>query len=149
MHRAFTPRKTSTSPSPQDSTEKKFASLEKLAFGKKGRSYIHPDSAYTLDFVADQPYIDRRIIEEFTLIETAHGNFKVYGIEDAIADRVGHFVHWSDGEAMVVAERVAHSCHNLIHREKLLGAIRQLLPEGQAGRPRLAAAERRLLAKLN
>ncbi len=45
-------------------------SLAKIGFKKEGRSYIHSQVRYTLDFVADEPYIDRRVIEAFSHVVT-------------------------------------------------------------------------------
>lgn len=64
------------------------AALKTLGFERRGRPFIHPDTIYTLDFVADTPSIDTRPIFDFVAIETAHGTVRVYSLEDAIADRV-------------------------------------------------------------
>ncbi len=102
------------------------ASLARIGFARHGRIYAHPDTAYTLDFIADTPYIDQRPIVEYAELSTPFGSFKVYRVEDAIADRVGHYVHWSDNEALEVAERVASACKEQIAEPALENALNQL-----------------------
>jgi predicted nucleotidyltransferase len=76
-----------------------------LGFKERGRVFASPETLYTLDFVADTPYIDQRAISEYVELRTSAGTFRVYRLEDAIADRIAAFVHWSDSESLDVAER--------------------------------------------
>ena len=50
--------------------------LSDLGFRQQRRVFVHPQTVYTLDFVADSPHID-----------------------------VAAFLHWSDSESLDVAER--------------------------------------------
>jgi predicted nucleotidyltransferase len=78
--------------------------LRGLGFNEQGRVYANPATIYVLDFVANI-YIDQRAITDYVDLRTAAGTFRVYRLEDAIADRVAAFIHWSDSESLDVAER--------------------------------------------
>ena len=87
-------------------TRKEFAAaIRPLGFNASGRDFVHPDTAFTLDLVADTPYIDQRPITAFATVKTRHGPVTVYKFEDALADRVAAFLHWGDLESLTVAER--------------------------------------------
>ena len=118
--------------------------LGEIAFVREGRSYRHSACAYTLDFVADTPFIDQRPVQEFAEIRTAFGAFRVYYLEDAIADRVAAFVHWSDSESLDVAERSLRAGRKCVSRDRLLGALDALEPVDQPARLRLSRARERL-----
>jgi len=76
-----------------------------LGFKPDGRDFVHPDTPYTLDLVADTPYVDKRPITEFQTLPTMFGPVRVYKFEDALADRVAAFLHWGDSQSLDVAER--------------------------------------------
>lgn len=87
-------------------TRREFAqAVRRLGFTPSGRDFVHPDTAYTLDLVADTPYVDQRPITTFAKVRTRFGPVTVYKFEDAIADRIAAFVHWGDVESLDVAER--------------------------------------------
>ena len=77
--------------------------LQQLGYSKRGRSFVHARSKWTVDIVADTPYIGDRAIREFAEIRTRHGIVRTYVLEDAIADRVAGWLFWSDSEALAVA----------------------------------------------
>jgi len=76
-----------------------------LGFKLEGRDFVHPETSYTLDLVADTPYVDRRPITDFQTLRTKFGPVRVYKFEDAIADRIAAFLHWGDSQSLDVAER--------------------------------------------
>ena len=119
--------------------------LTQLGFVRQGRVWQHADVKYTLDFVAHTPYIDQRPISDFTEVATRVGGVKVYRIEDAIADRLAHFIHWSDTEALTVAEGLTQLHARSLPRQALATAIDSLTVVGDAECARLSHARRRLL----
>lgn len=87
-------------------TRRAFANaVRPIGFAPSGRDFVHRDTPYTLDLVADTPYIDQRPITKFATIRTRLGPVTVYRFEDALADRIAAFVHWGDLESLEVAER--------------------------------------------
>src|SRR5471032_1385575 len=95
------------------------AALKEAGFLPTGRSFSHPDTIYTLDFVADMPSIDAELVEEFDEVPTSQGTVRVYFIEDAIADRVAAFLHWSDSQSLDVAESAVAAARERISPERL------------------------------
>jgi hypothetical protein len=124
------------------------AALEDIGFHSIGRSFAHPDTIYTLDFVADMPSIDAELVEEFTEVVTSQGNVRVYYIEDAIADRVAAFLHWSDSQSLDVAERAAAAARERISPERLRKAFGRLDPRGADSIERLELARDRIAAAI-
>jgi hypothetical protein len=64
-----------------------------LGFRPQGRDFVHSNSQFTLDLVADTPYLDQRPITKFETIKTCCGSVRVYLFEDALADRIAAFLH--------------------------------------------------------
>jgi hypothetical protein len=93
--------------------------LSKLGFRQRGRIFAHADTAYSLDFVADRPYIDQKPVYGFSEIHTLVGNVRVLRLEDAIADRIAAFLHWSDSESLDVAERAASAARDRLTWERI------------------------------
>ena len=122
------------------------AAVAKLGFRADGREFVHPATNISLDLVADTPVVDRRVIKRFTMLKTRYGAVRVLRFEDAIADRISAFLHWSDSQSLDVAARAiaAHSRHvswKVI--ERALDALDSSGPDGVA---RLALAKNRLRA---
>ena len=45
--------------------------LRELSFQERGRVFVHSDTTYSLDFVADRPYIDKEAVYDFAEIPGA------------------------------------------------------------------------------
>jgi excinuclease UvrABC helicase subunit UvrB len=50
--------------------------LGEIGFQQRGRVFVHPDTRYELDIVADRPYIEQQPIFEFTEIKTPAGGVR-------------------------------------------------------------------------
>lgn len=103
-----------------------------LGFKLHGRDFVHPNSVFSLDLVADTPYIDQRPITDFATLETRFGPVRVYQFEDAIADRIAAFLHWGDSQSLDVAERVIQARADLTNWARLrrrLGKLDVSYPE--------------------
>jgi len=100
--------------------------LKAIRFERSGRVFVHPDTRYTVDFVADTPRIDQRFIVDFVAIKTQYGCVLVYKLEDAIADRVAAFLRWSDSESLEVAERAVKAARDRLTWQGIEAALRQL-----------------------
>jgi len=81
--------------------------LRELGFQLHGRIVVHPDTPYSLDFVADRPYLEQQPTYDFAEIHPPAGIVGVLHLEDAIADRIAAFLHWSDSESLGVAVRAS------------------------------------------
>lgn len=124
------------------------AALAEIGFLPSGRIFVNAECIYTLDFVANTPYIDGRAVTDFASLQTVHGEVLVYHLADAIADRVAHFVHWNDDEALHVAERTIWVTRNTISTDDIERALSAISPGGRPGVLRVDLARRRLLRAL-
>ena len=80
---------------------------------------------------------------------TSVGIVRVYHIEDAIADRIAAFLHWSDSESLDVAERSTRAARDRISKRRLDAALDALEPGDTASLARMAIARDRLAAALH
>lgn len=119
-------------------------SLAKLGFRTEGRDFVHPHTSFSLDYVADTPFVDQRAIHKFTTLTTVMGPVRVLNFEDAIADRIAAFLQWSDSQSLEVAERAVEAYSQRIAWKSIERAIDLLDASGTDGGPRLALARRRL-----
>lgn len=122
--------------------------LLEIGFAEHGRVFQNPDTAFALDFVAETPFVDQQPIKTFQEMKTKYGGFKVFRLEDAIADRVAAFIHWSDSQSLEVAERalaVSPSNPSWKSLDDSLSQVEILNPDASA---RMDIARRRLKAAL-
>ncbi len=127
-----------------DSLRSLAEALKPIGFEKSDRVFMHPDTVYTVDFVADTPSIDARPIFNFVAVKTARGTVMVYSLEDAIADRVAAFLHWSDSESLGVAERTVEAARERLTWQKLDNALQHLDASEQNTKLRFKLAQERL-----
>ena len=120
------------------------AAVAPLGFGASGRDFVHPESRFTLDLVADTPFIDQRPITRFAKVSTRFGQVRVYRFEDAIADRVAAFLHWGDSQSLDVAESAVRARAGEIAWQPIESALKRLDATGPAGVERLSLATTRL-----
>lgn len=120
--------------------------LARLGFRARGRDFVHSETRVSLDLVADTPFVDQRPITQFTTVKTRFGAVRVLRFEDAIADRVAAFLHWSDAQSLEVADRaLAARAHDISWR-RIEQALDALDSSGSQETARLAIAKRRLKA---
>jgi len=115
-----------------------------LGFRPRGRDFVHSNSTFTLDLVADTPYVDQRPITEFETIKTRYGPVRVYSFEDAIADRIAAFLHWSDSQSLDVAEQALKARAPLTNWRRISAVLRQLDTSDPQAARRLRTALKRL-----
>jgi hypothetical protein len=118
--------------------------LSELDFRQQGRIFVHPDTLYTLDFVPDPPHIDRQPVYDFAEIRTSVGSVPTLRLEDAIADRVAAFLHWSDSESLDVAERSVSAARERLTWDRINAALLKLDTSTSDSKQRMALARERL-----
>jgi len=125
------------------------AALQPLGFSPQGRDFVHPNSQFTLDLVADTPYVDQRPITKFQTLDTRFGPVRVYLFEDAIADRIAAFLHWADSESLDVAERAIQAHAQKPSWRRISQTLRKLDSSDPQAARRLNVALKRLKAAYN
>ena len=123
--------------------------LEEIGFHACGRNYAHPDTVYTVDFVAETPYIDQHAITEFIEVQTSLGVVRTYRLEDALADRIAAFVHWKDGESLAVAERIVEAVPGKLTPTRLHESLAMIDASFPGAAQRVDFARKRLMEKLS
>jgi len=118
--------------------------LKELGFRESGRDFVHPDSPYAIDLVAEIPYVDQRPIRDFCTVTTPAGPVRTYYLEDAIADRIAAWVHWSDSQSLKVAESALAASHEKIGGDRLSAAIAAIEAGDKRREERLRLARSRL-----
>ena len=108
------------------------------------RTFVHRDTGYALDIVADTPYIDWEPVYDFAEIRKSAGPVRVLRLEDAIADRIAAFLHWSDSESLDVAERSIAAARNRLTWEGVDAALLRLDTSTKESAQRMALARDRL-----
>jgi hypothetical protein len=124
------------------------SALRDLGFHEHGRVYASPATIYVLDFVADIPYIDQHAVTDYVDLRTAAGTFRVYRLEDAVADRVAAFIHWSDSESLDVAERTVAAAKARTSWDLVDAALSQIETLDAAAIARMELARGRLRAAM-
>jgi hypothetical protein len=118
--------------------------LSELGFQQRGRIFVHSDTVYTLDFVPDTPHIDREAVHNFAQIQTPVGPVRALHLEDAITDRIAAFLHWSDSEALDVAERSVSAARDHLTWERIDTALLRLNASTLETKRRMTLARERL-----
>jgi hypothetical protein len=72
--------------------------------------FVHPSSAFTVDFVRAPVAIGNDYPTEFATIETNNGSVRVLRAVDAVCDRLNKFIVWRDFESLGVAVAVTRTC---------------------------------------
>jgi hypothetical protein len=118
--------------------------LRTIGYVRQGRSFVHPESQWTIDIVADTPYIASRPITTYASVATNFGPVCTYELEDAIADRIAAFLFWNDSQSLDVAERFVAKRARDIRWRKLTAALETLDSGDPSSAQRLSFAVRRL-----
>lgn len=118
--------------------------LRALGYARRGRIFVHPESQWTVDIVADTPYIADRPITAFATIETPYGSVRSYHLEDAIADRIAAFLFWNDSQSLAIAERLAARRASDVRWPVVVASLEPLHGGDPASTQRLSFALQRL-----
>jgi hypothetical protein len=123
--------------------------LREIGFESAGRIFVHAECDYTLDFVGTSVHIDQRALSNFGNVKTQFGTLTVLKPEDAIADRVAAWVHWSDSESLAVAETCAQALKTNLSVERVDESLSAIVPADAPSALRLKRARERLAALLS
>ena len=123
--------------------------LRTIGYKREGRIFVHPQSEWTVDIVADTPYIASRPITTYASIDTKFGAIRTYQLEDALADRIAAFLFWSDSQSLSVAERLVARRARDLDWPRLVAALGSLDADDPASAERLTFATRRLRRKFD
>lgn len=75
------------------------SAMKEIGFKRKGKYYYHPETDYTVDFVAGPPSIGSYPIVEIRELEMGTGAVRIISPTDSVKDRLAAYFHWSDRQA--------------------------------------------------
>jgi hypothetical protein len=119
--------------------------MESLGFVKRSRHWVHPRSAYWVEFPSGPVAIGEEVIHDFAELESPAGLLRILHPTECVMDRLTWYIHNADLQCLDQAVEVA-----LRHPIKLKRIERWAAGEGPNGptrfrefRARLKAARRR------
>jgi len=118
--------------------------LSGLGYERDGRVFVHPRSSWTIDIVADTPYIANRPVKTYAEIQTKFGLVRTLEIEDAIADRIAAFLFWNDSQSLEIAETLCGRRAPDVRWSRLTKALDALEATDATSAQNLSFATRRL-----
>lgn len=83
------------------------AAMVELGFRKEGRHWLHPETAYLVEFPPGPVQVGEETVTEFAEIPTAHGVLRILAPTECVMDRLAGFYHWNDAQCLEQALAVA------------------------------------------
>jgi len=83
--------------------------LNPLGFQRTGRSFIHANSPYLIDFVNPPISVGNEPIQHLKTMKTSFGALRLLTPTDCVKDRLASFFHWNDAQAFEQAILVAEN----------------------------------------
>lgn len=81
--------------------------MKRIGFSRIGRHFEHPDTDYYVEFPPGPLTVGDRTIEGISEIVFETGALRVISPTECVMDRLSHYYHWGDRQALVQAEMVA------------------------------------------
>jgi hypothetical protein len=81
--------------------------MEKIGFSRLGRHFEHPDTDYYVEFPPGPLTVGDRTIEDISEIAFETGSLRVISPTECVMDRLSHYYHWGDRQALAQAVMVA------------------------------------------
>ena len=83
------------------------AAMEELGFAKQGRHWVHPRSAFLVEFPPGPVQVGAATITEFAERPTRLGGLRLLAPTECVMDRLAGFYHWNDRQCLEQALEVA------------------------------------------
>jgi hypothetical protein len=91
--------------------------MEEIGFTRNPEGYFtNPDCPYFIEFISPPLAIGRESPKKIDTIKTRLGEFKILSPTDCVKDRLAHYYHWNDLQALKQAKLVAKS-HRIDRKE--------------------------------
>lgn len=81
--------------------------MGEIGFHEDGRYFVHPDTAYFVEFISGPATVGSEPIREIRHIEMETGVLRVISPTDSVKDRLAAFYHWKDQQGLEQALLVA------------------------------------------
>lgn len=109
--------------------------VAELGFEAKGRNFVHPESAYFIEFPPGPLSFGDRYVDaaETTLLETPYGKLRIITPTQCVLDRLAWFIHSNDrqarDQAVLVAAHQEIDWHDVYNWAEHEGTDRALIDE--------------------
>jgi hypothetical protein len=77
--------------------------MSKLGFYKKGRIFVNPSTAISVEFPSGPLSVGDETVAKTTIVQVATGNIPILEVSDVIKDRIAAYIHWRDKQSLVQA----------------------------------------------
>jgi hypothetical protein len=81
--------------------------LNSLGFHAKGRHFVHPDTAFFVEFPTGPLMVGDERVREVRERKTSAGRLRLLSPTDCVKDRLAAFYHWGDRQSLEQALLVA------------------------------------------
>lgn len=81
--------------------------MERLGFTRIGRHFVHPATQYYVEFPPGPLTVGERKIAALSELHLDTGILRLLSPTDCVLDRLAHYYHWGDRQALTQAELVA------------------------------------------
>jgi len=81
--------------------------MEELGFAKQGRHWIHPRTAFLVEFPPGPVQVGDANVTEFAERRTRLGVLRLLAPTECVMDRLAGFYHWNDRQCLEQALEVA------------------------------------------
>ena len=81
--------------------------MEQLGFAKQGRHWVHPRTAFLVEFPPGPVQVGDANITEFAERRTRLGVLRLLAPTECVMDRLAGFYHWNDRQCLAQALEVA------------------------------------------
>jgi hypothetical protein len=85
------------------------AALADLGFVQTGRHFAHPETEFIVEFPVGPPAVGKETVNQFEEIQLSTGLLRILSPTDCVRDRLAHYYHWGDRQALEQAVMVAQS----------------------------------------
>jgi hypothetical protein len=83
--------------------------LEALGFTPQGRHFVHPDTAFFVEFPTGPLMVGDQRVQRVSERKTPAGKLRLLSPTDCVKDRLAAFFHWRDRQSLEQAVMVARA----------------------------------------
>lgn len=83
------------------------AVMEELGFRRQGRHWVHPSSAFWVEFPPGPVQVGESVVRHFAELRTRLGTLRLLAPTECVMDRLAGFYHWDDPQCLDQALAVA------------------------------------------
>lgn len=83
------------------------AAMEEIGFREKGRSFVHPQTKFSVEFPPGPLAVGDEFIKKTTVLKETTGSLHLLSPTDCVKNRLAGYYHWGDLQSLEQAVLVA------------------------------------------